>query len=55
MFSFAHRTGERKSLVNNVELKAPCETAGVAERRSTPHYWALNINRSRSRPPGLTF
>jgi hypothetical protein len=35
----------RSSPVNNVELKVPAEPMGAAESRSTPHYWALNINR----------
>ena len=38
------RTG-RDLPVNNVEWKALAEPTGAAERRSTPHYWALNISR----------
>jgi DNA replication protein DnaC len=30
--------------INNVELKTLTTLTGVAEWRSTPHYWALNIN-----------
>jgi len=30
-------------LVNNVELKALPEPTGTVKRRSTQHYWALNI------------
>jgi hypothetical protein len=33
-----------KSGVNNVELKTLRTLTGVAATRSTPHYWALNIN-----------
>jgi len=33
-----------KMPINNVELKTMTTLTGVAEWRSTPHYWALNIN-----------
>ena len=36
--------GKLESGVNNVELKTATALTGVAERRSTPHYWALNIS-----------
>jgi len=36
--------GKQESGVNNVELKTLRTLTGVAARRSTPHYWALNIN-----------
>jgi hypothetical protein len=32
------------SLVNNVELKTLVVPMGTVKWRSTPHYWALNIN-----------
>jgi hypothetical protein len=31
--------------INNVELKTITTLTGMAEWRSTPHYWALNISR----------
>jgi len=45
MLSCAPVIWKQESCVNNVELKTPAALTGVAERRSTPHYWALNINR----------